>query len=467
MLSGKVCPLGMPTNERKDLPMKKMKYLRSWLTIALVVTIIGSLTGGTVAWFTDNVESTNNVIQSGTLDIDIELKDDFEWISLEKKPDTKVFDYNLWEPGYTQVETLKIVNRGNLALEYILNVQTGTDEKKGPNGESLADAIEVYMCFGEPATTTGVETREAFHAAKAAGADVTTADGKGWWYAGTLTALMGRDTGFTQGYMLPSGKTEAADGSIIQTENGTLLQGNCTCTVALHMDEDAGNEYQNLSLGSVGFILKAKQFMYEEDSFGIDYDNDATWPEDGEDPVIGVKPYAKVRELTEQELSINCTDTVNNVSVASKIDFPVASGAKTLDFGLEFTADGEIEGLEGVDYSKWVVDFELASTIGLSKDDPDCHLTLAGHYGFFELAETGDWIGFDVVGVDVPANTFVRIMEQYDPNLTYEEVESIGTFKCGVIVDDEYVDGHTLTLCLCMYDPDGNRHVIKTIEKTF
>ena len=49
--------------------MKKMKYLRTWLVVALVVTIIGSLTGGTVAWFTDSVESTGNVIESGTLDV--------------------------------------------------------------------------------------------------------------------------------------------------------------------------------------------------------------------------------------------------------------------------------------------------------------------------------------------------------------------------------------------------------------
>lgn len=457
-------------HERKDYPMKKMKYLRTWLVVALVVTIIGSLTGGTVAWFTDNVESANNVIQSGTLDIDIQLKDGDKWISLEKNPNTKVFDYNLWEPGYTQLETLKIVNKGNLALEYILNVQADNDEKTGPNGESLADAIEVYMCFGEPTTTTGFDTRAAFHAAKTAGADETVDAGMGWWYAGMLTDLMARETGFTQGYMLPSDKTAAENGSIIVTEDGTLMQGFAACTVALHMDEEAGNEYQNLSLGNVGFILKAKQFMYEEDSFDEKYDNEAKWPEDGDDPVISDLPKAKVRELTPDELSINCTDTVAGVAVASKIKFPVVSGSKELDFGLEFTAGDVIEGLEGVDYSEWIVDFELASTVGLSKTDPECHLTLAGHYGFEELAETGDWIGFDVTGVDITAGNFIRIMKQYDPNLTYEEVQSIGTFKCGVIVDKEYVAGKTLTLRLCMYnpnDPEGEPFVIKTIEKTF
>ncbi len=443
--------------------MKKMKYLRTWLVVALVVTIIGSLTGGTVAWFTDNVEVANNVIQSGTLDIDIELQDGDKWISLEKEPETKIFDYNLWEPGYTQVETMKIVNRGNLALEYILNVQAPTAEVFTVDGENktLANAIDVYMSFGEfePTADNAADTRAAFKAAKEAADGVSG----NWWFAGNLAELMVKEEGFTQGKMLPSGKTEASDGVL---ESG-LMQGECTCTIALHMQEEAGNEYQNRSLGNVGFILKAKQFMYEEDSFDEKYDEGAEY---GEGSVVNNQPNALVRELTGNELNITCTDQVSGFNVQDFITFTVLTGDKVLDFGLEFSTKDTIADLEGKDYTDWAVDFELSSTKALPQETTS-HIALAGHYGFMDLAETGNWIGFEIADVAVAANDPQRIVGLYDPNLTYAEVASIGTFKCGVIVDKEFFENETLTLSLCMYEPTENgepiKHVLKTFQKTF
>ena len=46
--------------------------LRRTLALALMMLVtIGSVTGGTIAWFTDSVTSANNVIQAGTLDVDV------------------------------------------------------------------------------------------------------------------------------------------------------------------------------------------------------------------------------------------------------------------------------------------------------------------------------------------------------------------------------------------------------------
>ena len=47
--------------------MKNTKFLRSALILVLALAIIGSVTGGTIAWFTDTVEATNNVIQAGQI----------------------------------------------------------------------------------------------------------------------------------------------------------------------------------------------------------------------------------------------------------------------------------------------------------------------------------------------------------------------------------------------------------------
>ena len=45
-----------------------------------------------------------------------------------------------------------------------------------------------------------------------------------------------------------------------------------------HMKEDAGNEYQGLSIEGISITVVATQATYEEDSFGNTYDKDATYP---------------------------------------------------------------------------------------------------------------------------------------------------------------------------------------------
>ena len=139
------------TLKRKGRNHMKKNLGRTLLMAALALSIVLSVTGGTIAWFTDSVESAGNKIEAGNLSIDILLKEGNDWISLKEKPETKVFDYNLWEPGFTQYEALTIKNTGNLALKYELHVIPGEDEVKNNDGESLAEAIDVYMAFGAQA----------------------------------------------------------------------------------------------------------------------------------------------------------------------------------------------------------------------------------------------------------------------------------------------------------------------------
>ena len=231
------------------------------LALALVLLIsVGTLAGSTIAWFTDSVTSSGNKIQAGELKVDIELlqendNGEDEWVSLREYPDTKVFNYDRWEPGFTQVETLKIKNIGNLALEYELHVLPGADAVKNEEtGESLAEAIDVYMAFGKKDPTSFSEISEA----------------NGWWKCDTLSEMIAAEKGFTQGVMLA--KEEGKDAGLV--EKG-IMREECTCTIALHMQEEAGNEFQGLSLGTVGFKLTAKQYTKEEDSFGPNYDKNA------------------------------------------------------------------------------------------------------------------------------------------------------------------------------------------------
>ena len=210
--------------------MKKMSPKLLALVLALVVAG-GSLIGGTIAWFTDEVTSANNIITSGTLDVQVFASNDgTTWSEVTDKSEA-LFNYGLWEPGYTTYKYVKIKNAGSLAFKFQLNVMADS----AVTGEyKLADVIDVY-------TGTAAPSRENL------GTKV-----------GTLSELMNDADGAAYGVL------EAGE------ETGLCL--------ILKMQESAGNEYQNLSIGN-GFSLQvlATQATVEADVFGTDYDAEATY----------------------------------------------------------------------------------------------------------------------------------------------------------------------------------------------
>ena len=89
------------------------------------------LIGTTFAWFTDEVSSGVNTIQSGTLDIDVAYtQDGTTWNNLDSATD--LFSGALWEPGHTRVVALKITNNGSLALKYRMGLSV-VKETEGTN----------------------------------------------------------------------------------------------------------------------------------------------------------------------------------------------------------------------------------------------------------------------------------------------------------------------------------------------
>ena len=220
--------------------MTKQKTTKKTLltSVLSLVLCMAMLVGTTFAWFTDNVTSKNNIIKSGTLDVTMEWADGTKAVPADDSADWKdasagaIFDYDLWEPGYTEVRHIKIANEGTLALKYQLNIVANGDVSK------LADVIDVY--YLDPADM--VDERADLVAEKR---------------IGTLTEVLS---------------------AISTTASGNLLAGeNHTITLALKMQESAGNEYQNLSIGSDFSVqLMATQLTSENDSFDNQYDRMAT-----------------------------------------------------------------------------------------------------------------------------------------------------------------------------------------------
>ena len=213
----------------------KRALLLSALSLLLCVSM---LIGSTFAWFTDSVTSSGNKIQAGTLKLDLELldKETKAWNSIKENKDP-IFDYDKWEPGYTDVKILKIENEGNLALKWYAQFVSDEDVSE------LANVIDVYVCPSE----TALAYPNSF--------DALFPD---YIYAGTLAEFINTIEQTTYGCL--EGHDEAYLG------------------IALHMQESAGNEYQDLTIGTFDIRILATQYTFENDSFGDQYDADAEYP---------------------------------------------------------------------------------------------------------------------------------------------------------------------------------------------
>ena len=128
----------------------KRALLASLLSLAICISM---LVGSTFAWFTDSVTSANNIIQSGNLDVELyyQVEGQTDWTKVT--PSTNVFKAGaLWEPGYTEVVKLKVVNEGSLALKYQLGVnivnEIGSTNVNGTEFK-LSDFIKYGIVDGD------------------------------------------------------------------------------------------------------------------------------------------------------------------------------------------------------------------------------------------------------------------------------------------------------------------------------
>ena len=223
----------------------KKALFMSMLSLLLCFTMLMS---ATFAWFTDTVTSSNNRIKAGTLQVDI-LMDKLDragYVSIAEPEDDKargdIFSEATgnginWEPGKTEIVYLAVENTGSLALKYNILVDVEDERLAGSLKYAILD--------------------------KATKADADAAGIASW--ADILTV-----EGVQTGDVLP-GRTVAATNGSMPKETIDYF------ALAVHMDEQAGNEYQDKSI-RIDVNVIATQLEAEEDSFGPEYDVDAEYP---------------------------------------------------------------------------------------------------------------------------------------------------------------------------------------------
>ena len=251
---------------------KTKKALRGSL-FALFLCIV-LLIGTTFAWFTDTASTGVNKIQAGNLKVDIVKADDGTTSLKGKQMNFVNKDGSsniLWEPGVTfKTPAFEIKNAGNLALKYKLTLNGVTGDQE------LLDVI-TFSVVDKSGKAVNLDTFEG-HLAKE-----------------TLSEPL-------------------------------YIQG--------HMDEAAGNECQGKSLESLSLTVVATQLNSENDSFGPDYDKNATYPVASASELGSALNEGKIVALS-KDITLNDTIVVNNKTAT------LDANGKTVDNTTEIWNDME------------------------------------------------------------------------------------------------------------------------------
>ena len=261
---------------------KTKKALRGSL-FALFLCIV-LLIGTTFAWFTDTASTGVNKIQSGKLDVELQYKDGDTWKNAEgqtldfQKAEKGAGEEILWEPGCTyKLPEIKVVNNGNLALKYKLEVTGIEGDKK------LNEVIDWTIAGGE----------------------------------------------------LDAEKPLAASAS----SDPMTIQG--------HMQESAGNEYQNLSIEGISITVYATQDTVENDSFNNQYDKNATYP---------VKSAAELKEALANGGSVSVSKDIKTDNLGdTAADRVIISNPTTLNLDAKIVSPDDM-GNNNTNFCALIVD---------------------------------------------------------------------------------------------------------------
>ena len=195
--------------------------------MALVMCVV-MLAGTTFAWFTDTASTGVNKIVAGNLDVDIigETSNDhvttLNFTKANAATDAGATEAVLWEPGCRYLtEGFRIANKGNLALKWKAVVNKGTTAEN-PGNFDLLDVIDFYLVTSKNVDDMGTELNE---------------------FSDKLAA---------------------------KTDSGVYY-------IKGVMKTTAGNDYQGLTLDGISITVYATQDTVENDSFGPDYDKNATY----------------------------------------------------------------------------------------------------------------------------------------------------------------------------------------------
>ncbi len=220
----------------------KRALLASVLSIVLCFAM---LIGSTFAWFTDTVTTGVNKITAGNLDVGLKYSKDFNtWNNAEAA--TEIFKKDaLWEPGYTEVVYFEVENKGSLAFNY----RVGTNLVNNVIGKTQDDKdidLTKYIKFGIVKVDKAFANRDA-----------------------ALAAVKDSAIDFANLFV--------AEDSL--TTKGATQKFAMVVFMPTTVNNEANHNGKDIPSIEFGVQVIATQKAEEQDSYGKDYDADATYPQ--------------------------------------------------------------------------------------------------------------------------------------------------------------------------------------------
>lgn len=371
----------------------KRALISSALALALCFVM---LVGTTFAWFTDEVTSKDNVIKTGTLDVQLFMHDANGAHEITDSSDPLFGKENsttanattsdtLWEPGKTQTVYLSIKNNGSLDLKYKVAIDVTGVEK------NLHEVME-YIITPDAQYNT-----------------VTKAD-----------------LDWTQGIAVNEGVNVGAEDVALKVGETHYF------ALSVHMDEYANNDYQN---GNITFNLKvlAGQLASEYDSFDNQYDANAGYGT----PIANVIPGA-AKQVT---ANLGIGGTIGTYDLA-----------KTFLFKTTETYDEA----QNSPYRYYHADFVVSASDDI---DPN-GVALAGYYPAYCDDYNGNrWVAL-MSSDPITEGTEIRLLQAMLANangqymyINYEELCNwIPEFECGLADMTGTHTGVTIKVELRLYE---------------
>ena len=327
--------------------------------------------GSTYAWFTDEVKVSGNKIETGTLKVDLEVLTNNGYESLRDST-TPVFGSVLWEPGYTDFAVFKVENEGNLAVKWNLQViKTSYDSKK------VAEVIDVYVKESDTVLTNPTSLKE-----------------DGYKKVGTLADVLL--------------EKELLAGTFDSNTKGTAKY----LGVMLHMQEEAGNEYQGADDAMFDIKLSAYQLAQEKDGFNNDQ-YDALW--------TPAAAYADT-DLTDGL-------QISNASELALLAQEVNSGTTYKGVNVELTDNIDLRGFEWTPIGNKSYAFQ-GNFNGNGYTIKDLVVTGYSNYaGLFGNTNTGSVENFTLNNASVAGRLFVGAVSGQPYTSKYSDINVTGTLK--------------------------------------
>lgn len=250
-------PEGVPVKQPKVKSALLRTYFISLLCMVLCMTMFF---GTSYAWFTSDVENTGNEIYVGTMKVGLyKLKGDTSVSLASSDTNTeKLFSSDIrWEPGYTALETIQVVNEGDLAFKYGMNFTTSDT-----NVEAVAKNFEVWVFVGE-------DDPDSYE-------DMADGD-EGWIPVGTLAEVLNGKAVLEDRSMYTVRKDDSDKDADVKNDTPDGVRTVDTYTIALHMKKSASDKSLMGQKINLNVKLVAYQMGSEEDSFGNPSYDDAKY----------------------------------------------------------------------------------------------------------------------------------------------------------------------------------------------